>query len=209
MKFFKNITTISELKTTYKKLALKNHPDMGGSEEVMKDINTEYDIAFGIISKHEVVTETPSQFRSEFYTQNGWKGKNYEPGMFGTDVAKELRKFLKTAFPKCRFSVTSSFSKINCSLIKADFNPFVEGYEEDYASVNQYYIDKSRELSDFGKIMFKMIADFIDSYRYSDCDCSIDYFNTNFYYALSVGGRKGFVQIGNKNYSSSLDLMAA
>lgn len=36
-------TSLEELKQTYRKLCVKNHPDLGGSEEVMKEINIEYE----------------------------------------------------------------------------------------------------------------------------------------------------------------------
>lgn len=44
--YFKNCKTLEQLKAEYKKLALKNHPDCGGDEEVMKAINKEYDQVF-------------------------------------------------------------------------------------------------------------------------------------------------------------------
>ena len=37
MNYFIDVTTIEELKKTFKKLAMKNHPDMCGSTEVMQD----------------------------------------------------------------------------------------------------------------------------------------------------------------------------
>lgn len=46
MRYFTNCRTLEELKKEYKKLALKNHPDCGGSEEIMKEINKQYDEAF-------------------------------------------------------------------------------------------------------------------------------------------------------------------
>lgn len=46
MAYFTNCKTLEELKAAYKKLALKNHPDCGGDESVMKEINKEYDIVF-------------------------------------------------------------------------------------------------------------------------------------------------------------------
>lgn len=46
MAYFTNCKTLEELKAAYKKLALKNHPDCGGDEAVMKEINKEYDVVF-------------------------------------------------------------------------------------------------------------------------------------------------------------------
>ena len=42
MTYFKNITTIEELKKTYRKLCQLNHPDNGGNAFVMAAINNEY-----------------------------------------------------------------------------------------------------------------------------------------------------------------------
>ena len=43
-KYFKNITTIEELKQQYKKLCFKYHPDRpNGSTEIMQQINAEYE----------------------------------------------------------------------------------------------------------------------------------------------------------------------
>jgi hypothetical protein len=44
MKWFKNINTLDELRTMYRKLAMENHPDRGGSTQNMQEINNEYDI---------------------------------------------------------------------------------------------------------------------------------------------------------------------
>ena len=42
MKWFKGIKNAKELRKMYVKLSKENHPDCGGSEEVMKEINIEY-----------------------------------------------------------------------------------------------------------------------------------------------------------------------
>ena len=74
MKYFTNCKTLEELKQTYKKLAIKNHPDVGGDENVMKEINKEYDEVFprlknihvnkdGKMYEHET-NEAPDDFRN-------------------------------------------------------------------------------------------------------------------------------------------------
>lgn len=40
--YFSNCKTLEEAKTLYHKLALENHPDMGGNLETMQEINSEY-----------------------------------------------------------------------------------------------------------------------------------------------------------------------
>lgn len=42
MKYFDGVLCEEELKSTYRKLVKKHHPDKGGSNEIMKMINYEY-----------------------------------------------------------------------------------------------------------------------------------------------------------------------
>lgn len=46
MKWFKETDTLDGLRKLYRKLVVKYHPDNGGSEEAIKEINAEYDILF-------------------------------------------------------------------------------------------------------------------------------------------------------------------
>lgn len=46
MKYFANCKTLEELKKEYRKLGKLHHPDCGGDEKVMVEINNEYDIMF-------------------------------------------------------------------------------------------------------------------------------------------------------------------
>lgn len=46
MKYFTDCKTLEELKKAYRRLAMENHPDRGGSVEVMQTINSEYEMLF-------------------------------------------------------------------------------------------------------------------------------------------------------------------
>ena len=46
MKWFKEVNSLAELRKVYKKLVVQYHPDNGGSEDLIKEINAEYDLLF-------------------------------------------------------------------------------------------------------------------------------------------------------------------
>lgn len=50
MKWFKDVSSIEELRKRYKELLKKHHPDNGGNEETMKEINRQYDTLFAQMS---------------------------------------------------------------------------------------------------------------------------------------------------------------
>jgi len=70
MQYFKDCTTIEEVKATYKTLAKQHHPDCGGDTATMQAINTEYAFACAKILKGENLSaeDTDEQIRlSEEY----------------------------------------------------------------------------------------------------------------------------------------------
>ena len=64
-KWFTGVTTIEELRKRYRELLKQYHPDNGGNEEIMKEINIEYDRLFAILSK-----ESKPDGESTTYDQN-------------------------------------------------------------------------------------------------------------------------------------------
>ena len=57
-KYFTEVKTVHELRKRYKDLLKKHHPDNGGSEDVMKEINAEYDSLSKILNRE---TESGSE----------------------------------------------------------------------------------------------------------------------------------------------------
>ena len=53
--FNMKLETLADLKKEYRELALKHHPDKGGSVEVMAEINNEYEKLFAILKQGKKV----------------------------------------------------------------------------------------------------------------------------------------------------------
>ena len=97
-KYFKNVTSLEDLKNQFKALARKNHPDAGGNVEIMKEINCEYDALFPIwkdlhnaAEPQNQTTESADSTRSQFYTECGWEGKNHDWNRSLKEVAQIVR----------------------------------------------------------------------------------------------------------------------
>ena len=195
MKYFTNCGSLEELKKEFRRLAMIHHPDRGGDVEVMKAINNEYDALFPVLKlKHnqtaaEPTHETAESTRSEFYTQYGFKGRNYDRNLSTKDIAQKIREYVKAAYPDCKFSITTHYasmcSEIRVALMSGPYAALANG--KDHKGVNQYYVERDKELTDWARAVLIDINDYIRSYHYDDCDSMIDYFCVNFYYDLAVG----------------------
>ena len=74
MKYFENLSTMEIVKKQYRKLAMKYHPDRGGSEEIFKIINNEYEEALNIAKKNEL-KKTKSK-KEEDFIKNQYKNSS-------------------------------------------------------------------------------------------------------------------------------------
>lgn len=52
-RYFTNIQSLEELRKEYKRLVKLNHPDNGGSDELIKTINVEYEFTFKMLEKSD------------------------------------------------------------------------------------------------------------------------------------------------------------
>jgi len=196
MTWFSKANTLDELKKQYRKLALQYHPDtLNGDSEKMKQINNEYDTLFPAFqaiynrTASEPSRESARESRSEFYTQNGWKGENYDFNRSTRDISKILREYVKRVYPDHKFSITtenfSGGSSIHVRLMTAPYEA-LQGGKRDHG-LNPYCLEQDNVLTAPAKRIMQDVNRLINSYRRSDCDSMVDYFDVNFYYDLSVG----------------------
>lgn len=120
-KYFKNVKSYNELKSTYKELLKANHPDNGGDLAKMQEINAEYDVLFKIWKdraandnslNEEEKTETAQSTRSSFYTSFGWEGGNHDWNRSLKEVAQIVRTYVKEKYPTYKFSVRTSYASM-------------------------------------------------------------------------------------------------
>ena len=203
MAYFKNIHSLAELKKEYRRLALENHPDKGGSTEVMQQINVEFERLHEIWKNDTTISANASGYENDYagasakeytdfvYNEYRWKGRNYQ-GQHTPEIVELVRNWIKETYPKYKFSVSRHhYNSIHIYLIKADF----EAFKKDkgvvfHHDVNHYNIDGDQTLTDRAKEVMKNVCDFVMSYNFDDSDPMTDYFCTNFYLTLGVGTYK-------------------
>lgn len=123
MKYFTNCRTLDELEHEFRRLCMLHHPDRGGDTATMQAINAEYDAVFPAFRiAYNKTAESPTQetaesTRSEFYTQNGWKGSNYDSSRTLKEIAQLVRQFIKEQFPTYKFSVRTKYASMCRELI--------------------------------------------------------------------------------------------
>lgn len=73
MKWFKETGKLELLRKEYRKLVIKYHPDNGGSEDAIKEINAEYDILFKRIKENFEHKDTYNSATNKQKQQYDWQ----------------------------------------------------------------------------------------------------------------------------------------
>ena len=206
MKYFKDIKSFEDLKSQYRALARRYHPDAGGDAEAMKEINNLFDDLFIIWKRASKVetAETASKVRWEFYTQNGWRGENYDINITLKEIAVRVRNFAKTYYPDCKFSVTTEYASmcqsLNVYLMEGPYEAYktreqwsnFEQMKAENIAIhcrNYNYTEEEIErklqtafMTPYIQEAVNAVQDYANSFNYDDCDSTIDYFNVNFWF---------------------------
>ena len=85
MKFFNNCTSLDEAKKLYRQLAIENHPDRGGNEETMKEINKYYQLFIVFFMRNE--GKTDDEINNELNLSDDYKEAiNKIAGLEGIEI---------------------------------------------------------------------------------------------------------------------------
>lgn len=187
--YFDTCLTLDDIKKTYRQLALKNHPAVGGSLEIMQSINAEHDLRFAQLTQLHGQTSktTASQTRYEFYAEQGWTGTNYSLKLSMAEITKLIRIYCKNHFPDCKFSVSRrDYNVITVALLEAPF----ESITNDMSEITKKYRHCQHALR-FGTTesleVMRDIELYANSYNYDYSNSQFDYFDKHFYLHLEIG----------------------
>lgn len=202
MKYFQNITSLSELKKQYRELVKNNHPDKGGDIAVMQDINNEFEQLYNIWKDRKETADTTGyandyegatakQYTQHVYEEYGWTGSRYDGRLTLSDICKKVAAWAKKTYPNLTFSIHQEHSlSIHINLIVSDFDPFTEGKFSYNMDLNPYYLERDERINTRAKDILSNIQSYAMSYNYDKSNSQIDYFNTNFYFYIGIGSSK-------------------
>lgn len=136
MNHFQNIRSLADLKRQYRRLAIENHPDKGGSTEAMQRINAEFERLYAVWKDIPVTDSEPNGYENDYngasageytryvYNEYRWCGSNYK-GQGAGEIVTIIRGWLKETYPGYKFSVRRDcYSSIYVTLMSADFEAF-------------------------------------------------------------------------------------
>jgi hypothetical protein len=193
----KNARTLAELKRAYRKLAFENHPDRGGSEDAMKEINEVFRIHFERFKnvtlsdsdKEDFGTARNAREYTDFvYNEYRWEGSRYDRNLTLSDICKKIKEYGAMRFPTCKFSVhKDGYSSIYIALMSGDFEAHRETAGYSGRSFNHHHPEINNEFTDRCIEVLRLMSEYAQSYNYDNSDIMTDYFDVNFYLTVTVG----------------------
>lgn len=201
MNYFKNVNSLSELKSQFRKLVLTNHPDKGGDTETMQVINDQFEKLFKEFSNGTRTNcttsngyendfneaRTASEYTEHVYREYGWTGSNFFTHDLGKIVAL-LREWLKKTYPQFTFTVNKKgCQSINIHVMTMDFCPWADGIVRTFYDVCRRQNDK---LTERAQDIIDNIRSYMNTFNYDYSDIMTDYYNRNFYDSIEFGNTR-------------------
>ncbi len=147
------------------------------------------------------------------YTQGAWVGKLYDSSLSTKEICERIRFFTKQQYPELKLSVVKRhYNAISIAVMESPYsllvtpsienlptrNPFnstneqrlemwKKTYDSGHINVNHFWINDDYSLNEKGKEIMNFINSICVAFNRDDSDSQIDYFDTNFYYDLSLG----------------------
>lgn len=130
----------------------------------------------------------------------------------GKTLAERVRILVKQLYPDYKWSITSSYNKLDVYLLEADFEPFTDFWRQEYPDRDKYYNVTSWDFNEYNREykaqitdrameVFKPIREYIDkvTINYNAGDPYSDYPNYNVYENTYIGKwDKPYVQVEPK-----------
>lgn len=193
MKYFDNISTLSDLKKRYRALYRENNAADNG-KAVLQAIDDEFKAQFSVLKAEEVRGDadepaTGEAYAARFQREYNWCGERFRQTheYNKAKIFDDIRRWLKETYPNCEFSVRKlHYDSYAVSLMKADFFPFLD-VQMRYANINHYRIQDDPRLTDRCREVMENVLAYINSWNYDNSDSMTDYFDTNFYLDFEIG----------------------
>lgn len=149
----------------------------------------------------------------DFYTQNGWAGKNYDSKLSTKEIAAKVRAFAKKQFPEFKFSITSRWSMYADSMyivLKSGPCPaFVEGSwlanRKRFETMSSVKIFEKDGFTSEAFAALDGVCSYAASFRYDDSDGMQDYFDTNFFLKIEINDDYQVIEPKGKGQETPID----
>lgn len=137
---------------------------------------------------------------ANFYTPYGWMGQNYNLNLSTKEIAEKVREYAKKTYPEYKFSIRSHYfsggseisvtltgGPIECPVVNTDGSLYTEKYG---IQIHGSFSKDDDRIVEAVRPILNDVFGYLNSYRFSDCDGQIDYFNTNFWITGGVNGKE-------------------